>query len=221
MENGAGRRLTLPGHLRLPTEVGTASRLVGLGAVSRLAAATALSTTTLASWSAAALAISALGTHLSAQLLVLRLLVGSEDLHDRSATVLAAEAGIGANRIDLLLLVGAQAQLGEHLLHALPAAATLPSVGATAAIPAISAISAGPAAGIGLGRRRWSRIGIGGGHRGGGRVVRAGGGPGRVIRRRRLRGNNDRLVRGRIHGKNNSAADNDNGSASKQNGQGK
>jgi hypothetical protein len=91
-----------------------------LATTSALAATTTLATATPAA-------------HLGAELLHLRLLVGSQDLHDRVTTLLAIRYG-GANLLNLLLLVGGQPQLGIHLLHTRCPTATL----ATAAPPSIA-----------------------------------------------------------------------------------
>jgi hypothetical protein len=101
------------------------------GILTAALAATALST--------ASSAATILRAHLGAELLHLRLLVGSQDLHDRVTTLLAIRYG-GANLLNLLLLVGGQPQLSEHLLHALTSSATaaLPSV-ASAVLALIAA----------------------------------------------------------------------------------
>jgi hypothetical protein len=87
--------------------------------------------------------------HLSAELLHLGLLVGSQKLIDRIALLLAGHGGIRADLLNLRLLVGSQSQLGHHLLEAL---AALSSVG-SAAVLALALITIASPTGIGLGRR--------------------------------------------------------------------
>jgi len=61
---------------------------------------------------------------LAAHLLVLHLLVGSQNLHDRLSTLLAIGYR-GADLLNLLLLIRRQAELGDHLLHPLLTASVL------------------------------------------------------------------------------------------------
>jgi hypothetical protein len=124
-----------------------------------LAAATATSAATPTALSAAPpLPVSALRAHLGAKLFKFGLLIRSQDFHDRGAALLAIRNG-GPNLLNLLLLVGGQSELGEHLLHALAATTTTtmpPAVRTTAAVPTRVAGRV-----RGVGRSRASATGIG------------------------------------------------------------
>jgi hypothetical protein len=118
---------------------------------------------------AAATLPTAPAAHLSAELLHLRLLVGSQKLIDCIALLLAGHGGISANLLHLRLLVGGQSQLGHHLLEAL---AALGSVG-SAAVLALALVTIASPTGIGLGRRGLSdTVGVSRSRWSGGRGIR-------------------------------------------------